>query len=329
MRVSAFAGFISGLVLISCSAEPGSKRASTVFRDYLRKPRASMIAYTSRISAAGQSRSAAIRQELQMLRPKFDGLALYGFDEDTPLILAAARELRYQAVLLTISDPRAEAEIATAANLCEAYTGQLALAVSIGSEGLFENRYSFNDVGSAAKSLERRWPRAERFEITTSEPWWRFLNGQPQAKRLRAFGEFVTVNVHVVWDADIVDPVEAARWTKSRSVEIMNLSGRPVLVREAGFPGGGTSPRSSLAGAAFSREAQARFWREWVHTRSQNASMDARRFVSQAAVFEAIDNPRKAWCDFESSWGLLSSDLRPYPAWEVFPVLEDPTRDER
>jgi exo-beta-1,3-glucanase (GH17 family) len=285
-----------------------------------------MIAYTPGASDPDQDRRALIRNELKILRPKFDGLALYALDEDTPLILGAAQQLGYKAVLLTISDPRTDADIATVTALCESYAGRLALAVSIGSEGLLENRYSLDDVVSAAMRLNRRLSSVAGIEKTTSEPWWRFLDGQPDAGRLRAFGEFVTINVHVIWDADILDPLEAARWTRNRALQIMNLSNRPVFVREAGFPGGGTSPRPSLEGAAFSRQVQAAFWREWIRTRVGNPREDLRRFVSQAAVFEAIDNPRKTWRDFEATWGLLSSALQPSPAWDVFPVLVAPTR---
>ena len=267
-----------------------------------------MIAYTPS--------SVDIDDELKLLRSRFDGLILYGFDEKTPSILESAARLKYQAVLATVWDPRSDREIGDAARMLGGYAERFAVAVSIGSEGLLENRYSMGDLQDGAAKFDRL--SRHRFEITTSEPWWRYLDGQPSAGTLRTFGDFLAIHVHVVWDADISDPEEAARWSRDRAVQIAALSGRMVLVREAGFPGAGRSPRASAEGLVFSREAQAKFWREWVRLRGQHDQN-----VSLAAAFEAIDNPRKVWRDFESSWGLFSTgDLRPWPAWDAFPELE-------
>ena len=260
-----------------------------------------------------------VDRELGLLRQKFDGLVLYGFDEKTSRVLATAASLHYRAILATIWDPRSDHEIEQAATLLPKYVNTMAIAVSIGSEGLLENRYHFDDLENAAESLDRKSPI--RFERTTSEPWWRYLDGQPDAARLRNFGEFVTVHVHVVWDADITDPAEAARWSRDRAVQIMNMSSSPVLVREAGFPGDGSSPRASREGFPFTREAQAKFWREWVALRERQPAA-GRAFVSLAVAFEAIDNPTKEWRNFEGSWGLLApGTLEPWPAWSEFPDL--------
>lgn len=250
---------------------------------------------------------------MALLRKKFNGLILYGFDEQTAPTLATAAKLKYQAVLATIWDPRSNQEIQLAAKLLPEYADRFAIAVSIGSEGLLEGRYSLGDIEAAAAKLDS--VSHQNFEKTTSEPWWKYLDGQPSASELRAFGDFLAVHVHVVWDADITDPVEAARWTRDRAAQIAALSGKTVLVREAGFPGAGRSPRASTQGAAFSREAQAKFWKEWLELRAMEP-----RGVSLAGVFEGVDNPRKTWRSFEGSWGLLSADdLSPYPAFEVFP----------
>lgn len=300
------------MALLACGCESSPQRftglRTTPFLDYLRQPGSSMIAYTP----AGD-----IPRELQVLREKFDGLALYGFDDKTSTVLSTAARLHYRAILATIWDPRSDREIAGAARLLPEYTKQMAIAVSVGSEGLLESRYRFGDLVSAANSLDQRSPI--RFEKTTSEPWWSYLDGKPNAQALRNFGDFITVHVHVIWDADITDPVEAARWTRDRAVEIMNLSGDPVLVREAGFPGNGSSPRASNEAFTFSREAQAKFWQEWVALR-QPPPPGAHAFVSLAIAFEAIDNPAKNWRNFEDSWGLLApGTLEPWPAWSVFP----------
>lgn len=300
------AAFFAVLFCTACGSRPPAEpRISSPFQAFLRRPDASLIAYTAT--------SENTEQELALLRKKFNGLILYGFDAHTAAMLSTAAQLKYQAVLATIWDPRSEEEIGLAAKVLSQYADRFAIAVSIGSEGLLENRYSLSDVESAAGKLDRL--SGHNFEKTTSEPWWRYLDGQPSASELRAFGDFIAVHVHVVWDADIRDPAEAARWSRDRAAQIAALSGKTVLVREAGFPGSGRSPRASAQGLVFSRQAQAEFWKQWVSLRAAQP-----RGVSLAGVFEGIDNPRKTWRDFESSWGLLSAgELEPHPAFDVFP----------
>jgi len=289
------------------------------FRNYLRAGNSALIAYSPRLSRRDDERIESIRQDLSALRVKFDGLILYGSDDGTSLIIENAIRLRYRAILLTIGNPQSQAEIALVCDLIGRYSRKLVLAVSVGSEGILLHQYSTSDLRIARQSLLSRLAGRASIETTTSEPWWLYLDGQPDASDLRGFGDFVTINVHVVWDADILDPVEAARWTRDRALTVLKLSNRPVLVREAGFPGGGTSPRPSLHGARFSRDAQAGFWRAWLGYRTPKAASADSLFT--VAVFEAIDNSAKTWADFESEWGLLSTSLDPHPAWKVFPFL--------
>jgi hypothetical protein len=219
-----------------------------------------------------------------------------------------ARELGYRAVLLTVWDPRSESELATAASIVQEQTGAVALAVSIGSEGLMENRYTLADMQAAQAELLERGSRTAAVEMTTTEPWWMYT--RPENRSLREFGEFTSINIHVVWDTDIVDPVLAASWTRDRANEVRKLVAGPVLIREAGIPGGGSSPRLGKS-LVFDRSMEASYWQAW------NA-LDRR---TAAVVFEGVDNPQKHWRDFEGSWGLLSTSLEPWPAWGVFPRL--------
>jgi hypothetical protein len=84
------------------------------------------------------------------------------------------------------------------------------------------------------------------------------------------------------------------------------------MIREAGFPGSGYSPRTNST-LEFTRSLQFAFWQKW----NTHFAVSAPPIVA----FEGIDNRAKHWKSFESSWGFLAPDLKPYAAWDAFPNL--------
>lgn len=285
------------------------RSASHAFRTYLSDPRSRMVAYAPSAEVLSDGTHRALRAQLATLHEKFDGLSLYQSSPETPAIVEAARELGYRAVLLTVWDPRAEAELATAASIVRNQSSAIAIAISLGSEGLMEKRYTVSDMEAARAELLDRSTTDTTVEMTTTEPWWLYL--KPEGRALLDFGEFASVNIHVVWDTDIVNPALAASWTRDRANDVQAVLKHPLLIREAGFPGAGTSPRSSVH-LTFTRDLQAAFWQSWSALQTHPACV----------FFEAYDNPEKHWRDFESSWGLLNNDSAPWPAWKIVPPLE-------
>jgi exo-beta-1,3-glucanase (GH17 family) len=278
------------------------------FRAYLGDPQSRIVAYSPTAEILRDGTHRALRAQLATLHEKFDGLSLYQSSPETPVIVEVARELGYKAVLLTVWDPRAESELATASSIVRNQGDAMALAISLGSEGLMEKRYTFADIEAARTELLDRSTSNATVEMTTTEPWWLYL--KPEGRTLLDFGEFASVNIHVVWDTDIVDPAIAASWTRDRANEVQAAIKHPLLVREAGFPGAGTSPRSSVH-LTFTRDLQAGLWQSWSALQSRPACV----------FFEAYDNPEKHWRDFESSWGLLNNTATPWPAWNMIPHL--------
>ncbi len=274
---------------------------SHAFRAYLASPQMRMVAYAPTPEADARSIDAA----LTVLRGRFDGLSLYGCTSQTVQAVDAAERLHYKAVLVTVWDPRAEAELAVASSLVRDHAGTMAMAVSLGSEGLMQGRYALADVEAARAELLDRNRAPASVEMTTTEPWWLYV--KPENGALRRFGEFAAVNVHVVWDTDIRNAALAASWTRDRTAEVRRAGGMPVLLRESGFPGGGNSPRADEP-RPFDRTMQAEYWKAWEALPERPA----------AAVFEGVDNPAKHWRGFEGTWGLLREDLTPWPAWEAF-----------
>jgi exo-beta-1,3-glucanase (GH17 family) len=306
---------VVGLYVRHMERMRANRPTSEAFRQYLGRRGARLVVYSPELTLTGDDHRRNVWRQLALLRSKFDGLVIYRCDQNTQTLLEAASSLGYRAVLLTVWDPNSDYEVKTAAQLATRFEGQLSVAVSIGSEGLMEGRYTIEQMKHAAQQLRAETGGPVNVEVTTAEPWWLYVKQDEEARRLGNFGDFVSTNIHVVWDADIADPIDAAEWTADRAIEVQQGTRKVLLVREAGFPGGGESPRAS-AHFRFNRDMQAKFWAAW-HERAASSPLPP------IAAFEAIDNPQKDWQSFEGDWGLLSKDLRPYPAWDSFTDLPD------
>lgn len=189
-----------------------------------------------------------IRADLAALRPGFDGLVLYAYQPGlTPVIVAAAADLGYRAVLLGIWDPKSAVERDGVARLARQYGHRLALAVVIGNEGINDNRYDLADLRAAADDLTHRLAAGDHLPVTTSEP-----AGDYGWAPLRAFGDFLAPNIHPALDRHDLAPDAAAAWVRRKALAIGRAADRPVLVKETGAPHGGAP--------SFSVESQRGFW---------------------------------------------------------------------
>lgn len=284
------------------------------FIDYLGGQRPALIAfnpsrYDPRTPPAGAYPDHELRADLTALRPAFDGLVLYGFDATvTPGILEQAASLGYRAVLLGIWDPKSEAETAGVADLIRRYRDRLALAVCLGNEGINDNRYTIEDLGGARDQLRRLTGTGAAVPVTTSEPAGDY--GWPP---LRGFGDFLAPNIHPAIDQEALSPRAAVAWVRGRAMAIAEIAGKPVLVKETGFPNGGGAPHSP--------ERQRAFWAEWLAQGRHLSSGRPDPLISSAAAFEAFDAPWKALQlgnPMEAHWGLMTAERQPYPAFQAW-----------
>ncbi|WP_165227359.1 exo-beta-1,3-glucanase [Aquisphaera insulae] len=281
-------------------------------------PAASMVGYTpSELDPrqeANQKKLAtsSIRADLEALRPAFDGLVLYGYNEGcTPRIVGLAVELKFRAVLLAIWDPKSAAELDGVAELARLYEKDLALGVIVGNEGLTFGRYEPDDLALAARRLRKTLPGA--VPIGTSEPLGAYAKGE---WKLTSYGDFLAPNVHPAFDRKELGPAEAAAWVRGEAISLAARSGKPVIVKETGFPHAGRE--------GFTPETQAAFWAAYLApgrvARPPAASSPTAR-VFHGVAFESFDLPWKSEASglvIEQSWGLLSARRRPYPAFGVW-----------
>ncbi len=252
---------------------------------------------------------ASLRADLEALRPAFDGLILYSYDKDlTPRIFLEAKQLRYRAVLLGIYQFSDE-ELKGTAELVRKYSGDLALAVVIGNEGLNFNRYKAEDLTAAKTRFVELVGKDISVPLTTSEPWSQY--GQ---EFVQEFGDFLAPNIHPAFDRVEANAKESAKWARGRAVALAEALRKPVLIKETGLPHAGEE--------RFSPQAQREFWEEYTRQGPLfSIPGKAEAWVSFAAAFEAFDLAWKAeesGMEIEGAWGLLNSSREPYPAFSIW-----------
>jgi exo-beta-1,3-glucanase (GH17 family) len=301
------------LCLLGCSCAS----AESHFFSYLADPssRSSLVAFspTHHDPRPGKEHRIpsrqSLRDDLQALRPAFDGLILYGYDRQiTPIILEEAKRLGYRAVLLGIWDSMSKDEIAGIAQLVHQYQQQLALAVCVGNEGIAFARYTLDDVRRGIDLLRALLEPDASVPLCTSEPIDQYVDD-----KLRQVGDFLCPNIHFVFEHPEKSPADAARWVRGLGMSLAESAHKPVMVKETGLPHG--------AGEHFSPAAQEAFWASYLERGTLDHTLDFYHvWISYAAAFEAFDLDWKAEQSkmmIEGMWGVLAPDRKPYPAFYV------------
>jgi exo-beta-1,3-glucanase (GH17 family) len=318
-------GFILALILGSitpCLAQHKADHAYPLFSYLSSKDQpAKLICYTPseldpRVEAnQGKLLTSSIRADLVALRPAFDGLVLYGYHEQcTPRIVAVARELGYRGMVLAIWNAKSAAEIDGVAALARQYDGVLNMGVLIGNEGITFKRYELEDLDIAEKRIRKLLPK--NVPVSTSEPLHGYTN-----ETILKFGDFLCPNIHPVFDRKELTAEKAAAWTREEAAKIAKKTGRPVLVKETGFPHAGN--------ALYTATSQGEFWHHYTQTGRMARVTDAKgeqAWTFHGIAFEAFDLPWKSIeskLEIEKSWGLLSPERKPHAAFRVWKELDE------
>jgi exo-beta-1,3-glucanase (GH17 family) len=307
------------LLLVCGTGKKGASADAPFFRYLLGSPQPALVAFNPSTFDPRkkvldiEAFKASVRTDLEVLRRAFDGLVLYGFDQDTTaVVVKEACKLHFRGILLAIWDVTSEAELRGVSTLAKEYSGEIAIAICIGNEGVNFNRYKPEDLIVALNRVtELLGDRRAEIPVTTSEPFVQY--GQ---KLLLDFGDFLAPNIHPVFDQKGIGPKEAAAYARSRALSLAEVAGKPVLVKETGLPHGGDPEKQ------FTPEKQKQFWTEYLREgRLRKLPAQKGVWVSFAAAFEAFDMPWKveqSKIAIEGSWGLLASNRQPYPAFSVW-----------
>ena len=309
-----FALLLIGLGLCLATGAQGEKSKFPLFAYLTGTPTARIITYTpSRLDPRNEAnqhtlKSSDIRADLEALRPIFDGLILYGYNEAcTPRILALAKSLKYRAVILGVWDIKSHNELMGAISIANEYRGSMAVGLLIGNEGINFGRYEQEDLAIALETARAKL--APNIPIATSEPLGRY-----DKDFVRSFGDFLAPNIHPVFDRPDKSPEEAAAWAREEALKLAKTSGKPVLLKETGFPHDGKP--------AYTAESQRAFWSCYI--KPGVVVRNGANWVFYGVAFEAFDLPWKSEASgltIEKSWGLFSQDRKPYPAAMAWSVL--------
>ncbi len=277
----------------------------TRLTQYLADPTSLMMAYTpSRLDPRDPAnhdrlKTVDIAQDLQVLRPQFDGLILYGYHEaDTPRIVDQAQQQGFRAVLLGIWNPRSAAELDGVIALARQYQDTLAIGILVGNEGLHFGRYEVSDVEFAARRI--RAALGSHILLATSEPYARY-----EDKFVLEFGDFLAPNIHPVFDRPELTAIPASEWVHAQAIQLHQKTGKLVIVKETGFPHAG-KPQ-------FTPQAQQEFWQAYLRQPGTPG-------VFHRVAFEAFDLPWKSEAsglEIEKSWGWFDTNRKPLPVFEA------------
>lgn len=253
---------------------------------------------------ASRADAAGIRADLEVLRPRFDGVVTYGAANGADLVADVASELGFRAVVIGVWGIDDESEISLALAAAARHP-EVVVGLSLGNERVLAGEADF---ASIARRIERLRTRAPQLLLTTSEPFHLLL--QLQAKPLLGTADFLLVNAHPVfqpWFAD-ADDRTAAQFVLNVTQDVARAFCGPVLVKETGVP---TAPASM----GYTRERQASFYGA-LRTAFPPSPLRAWAYFSafDAAWRVADTHPTAGPQPQEGSWGLYEESRAPKPA---------------
>lgn len=250
----------------------------------------------------------AIRRDLLILAPDFDGIVTYASDNGSEQVAALARETGIRAVILGVHNPANTTELDTAIRLAREYP-EVVVAICVGNEGLISHRY---DWPTLKRGLDHVRAALPELPLTTGEPFVIHLEWTPPG--FFDAQDFIGVNIHPLFEGWFTpDKLDAGMDYLDAILGkvIARAPGKPVMIKETGVPG--------QPGGEWSPAVQAGFWTRVERRFPRNGD---RAF----SAFEAFDAPWKPALiarDFkdyggtvdprEAYWGFYTVDGEPKP----------------
>lgn len=299
----------------ACRRSPATSSAVETIRQVMAQGR--FIAYqpTSLQVSDGQltqADPASIRADLQVLRPRFDGLITYGAIHGAEQIPDIAAKLGFKAVIMGVWDVRKPAELNNVIAAARRQPG-IVVGVSLGNERIFAGEISYAELAAA---IDKAHQLAPGIAIAASEPFHLFL--QPQAAELLGRLDLLLPIVHPVhqpWFRQ-APTVNAADFVGNVLNDLAAAYCGPILVKETGIP---TAP----ADQGFSTTLQADFYRALA----QRVPADRSRTFAYFSAFDAPWRSHDATATAgtypeEAHWGLYTEKRIAKPVIDTIPPLQ-------
>lgn len=239
---------------------------------------------------------ARIRADLQRLQPVTEGIRTYSLDNglDRVPVLAEEVGLKVALGLWLEKDPaKNAAEIARAVKLL-AMRPTAVTRLYVGNETLLRGDLTPAQLIAYIAAVRKALPKDLKVEITTAEPWHRWLAVPELGSAVDVIG------AHIFPSHDGVPIDFGMKDFEERYAALTKaFPGKRILVSETGWP---------LAGAQYQAAAPS----------PANAATFVRAFLREAearkfdySLVEAFDQPWKAADENGAMWGLLTDDGKP------------------
>lgn len=293
------------LILFSCGSEtdrPGEGPKNESFTQKLLSLRwvcYSPTGYNPFIQNDREELLQNISDDLEQLKEYgFTGVITFGLTNGLDLVPGIARQKGLSGVIAGIWDPFHEGEIGNAIQLAQR---SLVDALCIGNEGL-GSRYQWEDL----EEVRERIRATIQVPITTTEQIEDYQLESPVLEM-----DFLLPTIHPIWHGfrEVEAAVEWLTLMVSYLSEPSISRGKPVLVKETGFPSGGVP--------FCTEDLQANFYRLLL-SRLPDPLLENVHF----ALFEAFDVVWKHESfndgDIGPHWGFFTVDRQAKKVLEVF-----------
>ena len=268
-----------------------------------------------RPGAEGPTR-AQLREDLQLLRGRWDLLRVYASDGPTPELVALVHEERLPFKVLlgawiapekTPADREANrAQVAAAVRLANAYPS-VVLAVVVGNETQVSWSAHRTDPAVLVEWL-REARRGAKVPVATADDFGFWLS--PESDRIAAEVDLIVLHAYAMWNGKALE--DALAFTQEKyAATVKRHPGLPVLLGEAGWATKKHTEgeQATLIKAEAGEAQQRRFFQEfeaWV-----------KREKIPSTWFEAFDENWKGGPhpdEVEKHWGLWRADRTPKAA---------------
>jgi len=300
-----------------CARDPAAAQGMTRLREALARGR--FVGYVPtglRIVNGKPTRAdpVAIRDDLKVLRARFDSLITYGAANGNEQIPAIAAALGFRALIIGVYDPFDATEMAAALAAAKTNPG-LVVGLSLGNEMLFFHRHSQAELEALFDTVRAQAPH---LPLATTEPFHMFY--PPEAAPLLQRMDFLLANVHPIFEPwfRAASDGDAAQFVVNVVSKLAQSYCGPIVVKETGIP---TAPETK----GYTERRQSSFYQELQHRfppTTHHAFTYFSAFDAPWRLDDAGPAPNQHPAPEEAHWGLYDDHRKPKEVVAQIPPLQ-------